>query len=87
MKAFILANISDALSTIAGILVGGTEANPLINLAIEATSVPEALLVKLAIAFGVGLAIHRWRPRLLTVPTLAFAGIAISNSVAVLSHI
>jgi hypothetical protein len=56
-------------------------------MAMEATSVPEALMVKLALAAGVGLMINRWKPRLLTVPTLAFAMIAISNSLVALSHV
>jgi hypothetical protein len=77
MKAFILANISDVFSTITGLKLG----------AMEATSVPEALMVKLALAAGVGLMINRWKPRLLTVPTLAFAMIAISNSLVALSHV
>ena len=84
MKAFILANISDVLSTLVGLAAGGIEANPLISFVMEATSVPEALLVKLAIAGGVGLIINRWRPRLLNIPTLAFTMIAVSNSMVVM---
>ena len=86
MKAFILANISDVLSTIFGLKLGGLEANPIIAFTMEATSVPEALLVKLAIAAGVGLLINRWKPGLLALPTLVFTVIAISNSVVVLTH-
>jgi len=84
MKAFILANISDIISTVMGLGAGGNEINPLISLVMEATSVPEALLVKLAVAAGVGVIINRWKPRLLNVPTLAFALIAISNSMGTL---
>ena len=64
METFILANISDVLSTIFGLNLGGVEINPVINFLIEATSVPEALLV------------NRWNPRLLTLPTLALSVIA-----------
>jgi hypothetical protein len=53
----------------------------------EATSVPEALLVKLALACGVGYMVWRWRPRLLTIPTIAFALIAMSNMVVLLTHL
>jgi hypothetical protein len=87
MKAFILANISDVFSTITGLKLGAMEANPFLSMAMEATSVPEALMVKLALAAGVGLMINRWKPRLLTVPTVAFAMIAISNSLVALSHV
>jgi hypothetical protein len=54
MRTFILANIFDVLSTLVGIAVGGIEINPIISLVMEATSVPQALLVKLAIAMGIG---------------------------------
>jgi hypothetical protein len=52
----------------------------------EATSVPEALLVKLAIASGIGLLINRWKPHLLSIPTMALAVIAISNSMVALGY-
>jgi len=87
MKAFILANLSDAISTIFGLNHGGTEANPVISFVIEATSVPEALLVKLALSAAVGLLMSRWRPRLLSTLTLVFALIAISNSLVGLSYL
>jgi hypothetical protein len=61
------------------LILGGVEINPVINILIEATSVPEALPAKLAAAASVGLLVNRWDPRLLTLPTLAFSGIAISN--------
>ena len=86
MKAFLLANLSDVLSTVFGLNVGAMEANPIIHFFMEATSVPEALLVKLAIAAGIALLINRWKPRLLAIPTLAFTVIAISNSLVVLSY-
>ena len=86
MKAFLLANISDVLSTVFGLNVGGIEANPIVQFVMEATSVPEALLVKLAFAAGVALMINRWKPRLLAIPTLAFTMIAISNSLVVFSY-
>ena len=87
MKAFILANISDVLSTIFGLNVGGIEANPIINFVMEATSVPEALLIKLAVAAGVGLVINRWKPRVLSALTLVFSLIAISNSLVGLGYL
>ena len=87
MKAFVLANLSDVFSTISGLKVGAIEANPVINFFIESTSVPEALLVKLALAVGVGLLIRRWKPGLLNVPTLVFTLAAISNSLVVLSSL
>jgi hypothetical protein len=86
MKAFILANISDVLSTLVGLAAGGIEVNPFIGLIMEATSVPEALLVKLAIASGIGLLINRWKPHLLNIPTMALAVIAISNSMVALGY-
>ena len=86
MKAFLLANISDVLSTVFGLNVGGIEANPIVQFVMEATSVPEALLVKLAFAAGVALMINRWKPRLLAIPTLAFTMIAISNSLVIISY-
>ena len=86
MKAFFLANMSDVLSTVFGLNVGGIEANPIIQFVIEATSIPEALLVKLAIAAGVALMVNRWKPRLLAIPTLALTLIAISNSLVVISY-
>ncbi len=86
MKAFLLANISDVLSTVFGLNVGGIEANPIVQFVMEATSVPEALLVKLAFAAGVALMINRWKPRLLAIPTLAFTMIAISNSWVIISY-
>jgi hypothetical protein len=75
METFILANISDVLSTIFGLNLGGVEINQVINFLIEATSVPEALLV------------NRWNPRLLTWPTLALSVIAISNSLLGLRYL
>ena len=84
MKAFLLANIADVVSTVSGLAAGAKEINPFISLAMEATSVPEALLVKLAVAGGVGLIINRRKPELLNIPTLAFALIAISNSMVTL---
>ena len=86
MKAFILANISDVLSTLVGLAAGGIEANPIIGGIMEATSVPEALLVKLAIAGSIGLIMNRWKPQLLNIPTLAFTMIAISNSMVALGY-
>lgn len=87
MKAFIVANLSDVFSTFSGLKLGAIEANPFLSMVMEATSVPEALLVKLAVAAGVGLWINRWKPRLLTVPTMAFSMIAISNSLVALTHV
>jgi hypothetical protein len=87
MKAFIAANLSDVFSTFSGLKLGAIEANPFLSAVMEATSVPEALLVKLSLAAGVGLLINRWKPRLLTVPTLAFAIIAISNSLVALTYL
>lgn len=86
MKAFLLANLSDVLSTVFGLQMGGIEANPIIHFVMEATSVPEALLVKLAVATGIALFINRWKPRLLIIPTLVFTAIAISNSLVVLNY-
>ena len=86
MKAFLLANITDVFSTVFGLNVGGIEANPIIQFVIEATSIPEALLVKLAIAAGIGLMINRWKPRLLAIPTVVFTLIAISNSLVAISY-
>lgn len=87
MKAFILANISDVLSTLVGLAAGGIEINPLIGLIMEETSVAEALLVKLAIAGCIGLLINRWKSHLLNIPTMALAIIAISNSMVALGLI
>lgn len=87
MRAFILANLADIFSTIFGLHVGGIEANPIIHFVMESTSVPEALLVKLAVSVGVALFINRWKPRLLAIPTVAFAVIAISNSLVVLGYV
>ena len=87
MKAFILANISDVISTIFGLNLGAIEANPIIHFVMEATSVPEALLVKLAVAAGVGLLISRWKPRVLSALTLVFSLIAISNSLVGLGYL
>jgi hypothetical protein len=87
IKTFILANISDALSTSLALNLGGTEANPIINFVMEATSVPEALLVKLAVAAGVGLLISRWKPRVLRAATLVISLIAISNSLVSLGYL
>lgn len=86
MKAFILANISDVLSTLFGLASGGKEANPILGGIMEVTSVPEAMLIKLAIAGAIGLIMNRWKPQLLNIPTLAFAMIAISNSMVALRY-
>ena len=86
MRAFILANISDVVSTLFGLRVGGVEINPFIHFVMETSGVPEALLMKLAIAAGIGLLISNRKPRLLALPTLAFAIIAISNSLVTLGH-
>ncbi len=87
MKNFLLANISDVFSTLFGIQLGATEVNPFLSSLMEATSVPEALLVKLALACGVGYMVWRWRPRLLKIPTIAFALIAMSNVVVILTQL
>ncbi len=87
MKNFVLANISDVLSTLFGIQMGASEVNPFLSFLMEATSVPEALLVKLALACGVGYLVWRWRPRLLKIPTIAFALIAMSNVVVILTQL
>ena len=87
MKGFVLANISDVLSTLFGIQLGATEVNPFLASLIEATSVPEALLVKLALACGVGYMVWRWRPKLLKIPTIAFALIALSNMVVIVTQL
>ena len=60
---------------------------PFLASLMEATSVPEALLVKLALACGVGYMVWRWRPRLLKIPTIAFALIAMSNMVVILTQL
>ncbi|MFQ6026257.1 MAG: DUF5658 family protein [Dehalococcoidia bacterium] len=85
MKAFLLANLSDVFSTFSGLKLGAMEANPMIHFFMENTSVPEALLVKLALAIGVGLLIKKWKPNLLIIPTLVFTLAAISNSFVVLT--
>lgn len=87
MKAFFLANVSDVLSTILALELGGMEANPIIKLVMEATSVPEALLIKLAVAAGVGLLIGRWKPRVLSAVTVIISLIAVSNSLVGLGHL
>ncbi len=87
MKAFLLANISDVASTATGLAAGAREANPVINMVMESAGVPEALMLKLAVAAGVGLVINRWKPRLLNIPTLGFALIAIGNSMSALSFV
>ncbi len=87
MKNFVLANISDVSSTLLGIRLGAVEVNPFLSSLMEATSVPEALLVKLALACGVGYLVWRWRPRLLKFPTIAFALIAMSNMVVILTQL
>ncbi len=87
MKNFVLANISDVFSTLFGIQLGATEVNPFLSSLMEATSVPEALLVNLALACGVGYMVWRWRPRLLKIPTIAFALIAMSNVVVILTQL
>ena len=83
MKSFVLANISDVLSTLFGIHLGASEVNPFLSSLMAATSVPEALLVKLALACGMGYLVWRWRPRLLKIPTIALALIAMSNVVVI----
>ncbi len=87
MKNFVLANISDVFSTLFGIQLGAIEVNPFLSSLMEATSVPEALLVKLALSCGVGYMVWRWRPRLLKIPTIAFALIAMSNVVVNLTQL
>lgn len=87
VKAFLLANISDALSTILALDLGGMEANPIINSVMQATGVPEALLVKLAVAAGIGLLVSRWKPGVLRAVTLAISVIAISNSLVSLGYL
>ena len=87
MKGFVLANISDVLSTLFGIQLGATEVNPFLASLMEETSVPEALLVKLALACGVGYMVWRWRPKLLKIPTIAFALIALSNVVVIVTQL
>ena len=84
MKNFVLANMSDVLSSLFGIHLGAVGVNPFLTTLMEATSVPEALLVKLALACGLGYLFWRWRPRLLRIPTIAFALIAMSNMVVIL---
>ena len=87
MKGFVLANISDVLSTLLGIQLGATEVNPFLASLMEATSVSEALLVKLVLACGVGYMVWRWRPKLLKIPTIAFALIALSNMVVIVTQL
>ena len=87
MKNFVLANISDVLSTLLGIQLGAVEVNPFLTTLMDATSVPEALLVKLALACGVGYLIWRWRPRVLRVLTIAFALIVINNMVVIVAQL
>lgn len=87
MKGFVLANISDVLSTLFGIQLGATEVNPFLASLMEATSVSEALLVKLVLACGVGYMVWRWRPKLLKIPTIAFALIALSNMVVIVTQL
>lgn len=87
MKNFVLANISDVLSTLFGMQLGAIEVNPFLSSLMAATSVPEALLVKLGLACGVGYLVWRWRPSVLKIPTLAFALIAMSNVVVILTQL
>ena len=87
MRNFVLANVSDVFSTLFGIQLGATEVNPFLSSLMEATSVPEALLVKLALACGVGYMVWRWRPKLLKIPTIAFALIAMSNVIVILTQL
>ena len=87
MKGFVLANVSDVGSTLLGIKLGAVELNPFIGMVMEATSVPEALIIKLALACGAGYLVSRWRPQLLTIPTVVFAVVALSNTFVVLTQL
>ena len=87
MRNFVLANVSDVFSTLFGIQLGATEVNPFLSSLMEATSVPEALLVKLALACGVGYLVWRWRPKLLKIPTIAFALLDMSTVVIILTQL
>ena len=62
MKGWVLANVSDVGSTLLGIKLGAVEVNPFIGMIMEATSVPEALIIKLALACGAGYLISRGGP-------------------------
>ena len=79
--SFFGANTADALSTFAALNVGAVEANPIISTAMEASSIPTVLIGKLLVGAAVAVLVGRWKPRLLKVPTIVFALIAVTNSV------
>jgi predicted anti-sigma-YlaC factor YlaD len=78
--AFIMVNIADAITTYIGLSVGATELNPVMSTVMAATGIPVALALKVLVAAGVGLLFAKWRPGLLTVPTLALAFFSVSNA-------
>ena len=83
---FMVANIADALSTYSALNEGAGEANLLIGGVMEATSIPAVLIGKLMVAAAVGFLVQRWRPWLLTIPTVVFAILAISNSLIAFAY-
>ncbi len=86
-KAFVIANIVDAISSIKAISMGGGEANPLLSIGFETVGLELTLVLKVVAAFLIGLIlVNTGRGHLLKWPTLVITLIAVSNSLQVMFY-
>ena len=78
---FILANITNSLTTSASLASGGVEANPIISMMMAQFGVSGALTLKVLIATLAGLALYRrGRIGMLTVLTVGLVLISLANA-------
>ncbi len=80
LKAFISANVVDAISTVRS-LPGGIEANPILAAGIHSVGLEAALILKVVAAVAIGLMLAKLgKVHLLKWPTVVIVMAAISNS-------
>ena len=82
MKAFIAANVTDAISTVRSLPYGGIEANPILATGIHSIGLEPTLILKVVAAVAIGLMLaKRGKGHLLKWPTVVIVIAAISNGI------
>ena len=82
MKAFIAANVTDAITTMSSLTYGGIEANPILAAGIHFIGLEPTLILKVVAAMAIGLVLaKRGKVHLLKWPTVVIVIAAISNGI------
>ena len=82
LKAFIAANITDAITTVRSLPYGGFEANPILSVGIHFIGLEPTLILKVVAAMAIGLMLWKCgKVHLLKWPTVVIVIAAVSNGI------